>query len=176
MKQTSDYNEDVKYGMNKFFLLANAVKYSAYRISHAACEKEKAAAEAEDGKYDLSRADYAPAHHQIADEWRNFIFFKADRIENDTDSGHSPLYPEYSPTERGIVFTERAQRKRRVCSCNKQKYRAVIEHAKNALGAKPWRKTVIDRRNGIQNDHSRAEDRRADNAPYVAEDRRENNG
>ena len=131
MKQTSDHYKNMKHRMKILFLFSDPVENCADRVADAS-EDQKSHSAFSDGikNYRKNRRD-TPADRDIKHHSENLELFKVDRSQRYAEDRKTPDYPEISPAQRGTVLPQNTKRKWGVSSCDKQKYRAVIQNSEN---------------------------------------------
>ena len=168
MQQTACYDKYMEHGVHIALLLPHAVKNRADGVAYSAEEEESDSPFADDRHKLRQNGDYAPPEGNVKDHAEHLIFFEVYSRERDAECGKSPYYAKVRPAERRVIFSQRTKRDRRVCTCDQEKYRAVVEYAENLFRFEIRAETVVNARHTVKHYHHRAENSRAHNAVRVA--------
>ena len=133
MSDTSEQNEQMKDRMREALLFKKVINKSPNGVKNTAYKQKYDCIFMQCGNCRLPCKNYTPAHKQITDGGKLFVFSYINGIEHYSNCRGSPYHTEYSPAEKRVVFAQRGKGDGSIGSCYQEEYRTMVKHLKNLL-------------------------------------------
>ena len=102
LKQRTCHHEDVEDGMHPFLLNTKAVENGTDAVGDAADEQQQKSCLCHNMPGLLPEGDDGPAHTDVADHGKHFVFLQVDRRQGGSNQSQRPFKDEQSPAQDWI--------------------------------------------------------------------------
>ena len=145
---------------------ADTIEHSADGIGNAAEEQQQKSRQGQNLQNLLPEGDYRPAHADVADHGKTFVFFQVDTSKSGCNGHHAPLEDQQSPGKLRVDGPQSRQHDHRVGAGNEEINGAVVDDLHHPL-AHIGLQAMVYAGDGKHGDDAGAIDGRCNNAPDV---------